>query len=289
MLVKEKEGNMKISSIAVKASSAQAKGKLIGTTIGAGLGISYILKNRKDIFQTAIKNAPKQIGMLVGGGVSLATIGGLTAAGRMVGSQVGKFADSDKETKKKTIKGAIGKAIGAVALAAGTVVSSIVLAKKGKLTPNANGKKVVEIVKKGLSTVAEKTLESKAYKKVAPKVVAVVAAGNIQAGIIADNAAPIINNVKEKVSFVSNKAVGLKDKAIEKFDSVKKFVLKQGRHIKNTFTNPASGFNKASKYDAPFLNGLSGKSAKASAVVFMSEQASNLVEKADGFIKNMIK
>ena len=91
----------------VSANTHTQRGKQIGTTVGAGIGTGYLLKNGKDIFvngiQEGLKNAdiPVKKAMPIAVAVSIATVGLTTGIGRLAGAGIGKIVDKIKQHKEE--------------------------------------------------------------------------------------------------------------------------------------------------------------------------------------------
>ena len=106
---------MKVS--AINSSTSTQKGKRIGTVAGLGVGGAYVAKSGKDVFESALKTlnsasqdvASKNKATAIAVGVCVAVIGGLTLAGRVIGSALGKMVD--KHNEKKATKELISKVI----------------------------------------------------------------------------------------------------------------------------------------------------------------------------------
>jgi len=108
---------------AVNYNVGTQKGKKIGTAAGLGAGGAYLLKNRKDIFETAVqqgmnqlqaagKNVSKNTAYVVAGGVCALGLGAAAVAGRAIGGLIGKVIDQIALKKAvSNVKKAVAEAV----------------------------------------------------------------------------------------------------------------------------------------------------------------------------------
>lgn len=98
---------MNLSGIKSTIGSIKNPAKKIGTAAGAGVGVAYILKNRKDIFLKSAQEAAEKLGsnkkgIAIASGVALAFVTASTVIGRAVGAIIDKI--SEKISEKKSQK-----------------------------------------------------------------------------------------------------------------------------------------------------------------------------------------